>query len=72
MKNWSQVLSGLITAAITNPAAKPAKPPKLPDAGIVVAVEGHTFDVPASSALGKALAKAAKAHAALAAAFEGE
>jgi hypothetical protein len=51
-------------------AAKPAKPAT--DGGITVDVEGHTFAVPAGSALGKALAKASKAAQALEAAFAGE
>lgn len=64
------------------PAAKPApekpkaaaasKPAKIADGSITATVDGFAFAVPAGSATGKALAKAAKSLSAAAAAFEGE
>lgn len=50
---------------------KAAKAPAV-EGGIIAVVDGHSFAVPAGSALGKALVKASKALQAAAAAFEGE
>ncbi len=57
------------------PAAKRGPKPKAPPAsegGTSATVDGFTFDVPAGSAIGKALSKAAKSLQAAAAAFDGE
>ncbi len=56
------------------PASKPKapKPAAEPSEGTFAVVNGHRFEVPTASALGKLLAKASKALQAAASAFEGE
>ncbi len=56
----------------TPPKPKATKVAPVPSAGVHATVDGFAFEVPASSALGKQLAKAAKGLQAAAMAFEGE